>query len=224
MTWLLVSLWGGVVGTDATSFPQIMVSRPFPAATLMGALVGHPETGAIIGAVLEALSLTVLPIGAARYPESGTAAVAAAAAYTTVAGGHFVPALILMVVLFALVWERVGGLSTIGLRRLNGRLAAVPLDAEATAPGWIVSRHLLALAMDFGRGTLVTLAGWGAGVAVLLLARSVWALGESAALALLSAGATAMIAAALSLFGGRRQRWLAFGLGVVVGLGLLLVS
>lgn len=220
--WAAVLVWGGLVGVDATSFLQIMISRPFPAATLMGAALGQPMMGAIIGAVLEALSLTVLPIGAARYPESGTAAVAATAAYISVSGGTFVPALILVVILFALVWERVGGMSTVAMRRLNGRLAALPPGTEHVEPGWIVRRHLLCLGLDFARGALVSIVGYVAGALVLLAAYEAWSLGESAALGLLAAGATGMIAAALTLFGGLRERWLVFGIGLLCGVGLLL--
>ena len=80
MNWLGVMVLGGIAGVDATSVAQTMISRPFIAATLTGLLVGRPEEGALLGAILELFALVILPVGAARYPEAGTAAVAATAA------------------------------------------------------------------------------------------------------------------------------------------------
>ena len=79
MNWLGVVLLGGIAGVDATSVAQTMISRPFIVATLTGLLVGRPEEGLILGAILELFALVILPVGAARYPEAGTAAVAATA-------------------------------------------------------------------------------------------------------------------------------------------------
>ena len=53
--------WPSVSVVDAVS-----AERPFPA--LAGAVVGRPMAGAMIGVVLEAFHLSVLPVGAARFP------------------------------------------------------------------------------------------------------------------------------------------------------------
>src|SRR5690606_31658627 len=87
VNWLAITLWGGAVGMDATSFPQVMVSRPIVAAPVTGLLLGRPLEGVAVGALLELFALVILPIGAARYPESGTAAVAATAGYVAASGG-----------------------------------------------------------------------------------------------------------------------------------------
>ena len=81
MSWLAVSALGGLVGVDATTVAQTMISRPIIAATLTGVVVGRPAEALFLGAMLELFALVILPVGAARYPESGTAAVAAFAAY-----------------------------------------------------------------------------------------------------------------------------------------------
>ena len=83
----MIALIGGMVGLDATSFPQAMISRPLVAASLTGMLLGHPVAGIALGAVLETFALVVLPVGAARYPETGTAAVSAAAAFSLLTPG-----------------------------------------------------------------------------------------------------------------------------------------
>ena len=68
MSWLAVALWGGAVGLDATSFPQVMISRPIVAAAVTGLLLGEPLAGIGVGVILELFALVILPIGAARYP------------------------------------------------------------------------------------------------------------------------------------------------------------
>ena len=75
MSWLIAALLGGFVGLDATSFPQVMISRPVVAGVLTGVLFGRPAEGLAVGFLVEAFSLIILPIGAARYPDSGTATV-----------------------------------------------------------------------------------------------------------------------------------------------------
>ena len=81
MNWLTVSAFGGIVGVDATSFAQTMISRPLMAATITGFLMGRPTEGLFLGSLLELFAIVILPVGAARYPETGTAGVAATAAY-----------------------------------------------------------------------------------------------------------------------------------------------
>src|SRR5437868_14827137 len=105
MNWFGLAAIGGLVGIDATSFAQTMVSRPFIAATAVGLLAGRPEEGAVLGAILELFALVILPVGAARYPESGTAAAAATAAYMS-ATPIMSPAVMLLAVLLSLLWER----------------------------------------------------------------------------------------------------------------------
>jgi mannose PTS system EIIC component len=69
MTGLLaIMLLGGFVALDATSFPQVMISRPLVAGALTGFVLGDPVAGALVGGLLEVFHLSVLPIGAARYP------------------------------------------------------------------------------------------------------------------------------------------------------------
>ncbi len=220
MEWLLLAAWGGIVGLDATSLLQVMVSRPFIAASVTGLLLGDPIAGATIGAVLEAFSLSALPIGAARYPDSGTAAVAATAAYLTIVEAGIAATPLLLAVLFALAWERLGGATVSWLRHVNERIAAVASEQEEVDPGWIVKRHSLAVGLDLARSVVVTLLGWAVGTLVLYLAVRVDELGRFS-LEALSLGAAGMVGCALSLFGTLRERRVPFLAGLIVGALLL---
>ena len=65
---LLTILWGGVVAADTAAFLQLMLSQPFVAGAVTGALWGHPAVGCELGAILQLFSLGVLPVGG-RPPE-----------------------------------------------------------------------------------------------------------------------------------------------------------
>jgi PTS system mannose-specific IIC component len=120
-------LWGVVTGVDLVSFLQSMVARPLVAATVAGAIIGDPGAGVLVGMILELFALEVLPVGGARYPDYGPAAVAACA----VAAGGGSEALGLAVVV-GLAVAQIGEWSIVALRRSNTkrvRNAAPALDA-----------------------------------------------------------------------------------------------
>jgi mannose/fructose/N-acetylgalactosamine-specific phosphotransferase system component IIC len=216
MNWLTIGLVGGVVGVDATSVAQTMISRPFVAAILTGLLAGRPEEGAILGAILELFALVILPVGAARYPESGTAAVAASAAYmssTTVLS----PAVMLITVLFALVWERIAGWSVILDRKFNGEYVAQAELSPDQPDRDLERRHLSAIAIDFARAIVMTVGGWLLGTVALRSVAQLWSMNAMIAPAILSIGLSCMVGAALPLFGGLRARKVALLVGIIAG-------
>lgn len=202
---LWLSLLGGWVAADATSFGQFMVSRPFVAATLAGVIVGNPVAGATVGVVLEAFHLTVLPVGAARYPEAGPPAVAAGAVYAAGSGSASV---LLMVVGFALVWEWLSGHTLHQLRQYNVGFVAVRLAAR---PDQLERRHLAAIGLDLLRGTALVAVGalvLDAGVGILA---PLWGLDERVTRVVVVGMLSGLIASSFRLFGGRLP-WFAFGL------------
>ncbi|MFC1531582.1 PTS sugar transporter subunit IIC, partial [Gemmatimonadota bacterium] len=71
--WILAVLAGAVLGMDAVSWPQVMVSRPLVSATIGGWLLGNPVAGMLVGLVLEIYALRHPPFGAAKYPDTGPA-------------------------------------------------------------------------------------------------------------------------------------------------------
>ncbi len=72
-------VWGTLVGLDLATLAQVMISRPLVAGVVAGWIVGDAQSGLIVGAILELFAMEVLPFGAARYPDYGLGAVAAAA-------------------------------------------------------------------------------------------------------------------------------------------------
>ncbi|HEX2095046.1 MAG TPA: PTS sugar transporter subunit IIC [Longimicrobiaceae bacterium] len=211
---LFLVLLGGVAAVDGTSLGQFMLSRPVVAATLAGWIAGSPDQGALLGLFLEAFHLTVLPVGAARYPEGGPAAVAAAGAY---AGTSHSFSALLVTLILALLWERLGGLSVQEIRKLNVRFSPRP-GTESISPSLLSRGHLLALTVDFARGASLTAAGvllfgWILEEAIFLLPH-----GSVARLAL-GVALAAALGASLRLFGNGRVPLLLAGAAV----GILLL-
>lgn len=64
---LLVAVAGGLLCLDRV-LVQTMISRPIVAAPLIGALLGDPYTGLVVGAWIELLWIDRLPIGAYVLP------------------------------------------------------------------------------------------------------------------------------------------------------------
>lgn len=214
-TWLTVAVVGGLVGLDTTSCPQIMISRPLVAGTLTGALLGSPVSGLTVGFVMEAFALLTLPVGAARYPEAGTATVAAVGGGVAFAPGSFAPGVLALAIAFALAWEWVGGETVVLLRRTNGKLL---LEETGVSGRQLERRHLTAMTLDFVRGAAVATTG-GLLVAILLhLAAPVWALPAGVTMAVLAVLTAGMVGTAVPLFGGIRVRRFALLAGLGTGL------
>jgi mannose/fructose/N-acetylgalactosamine-specific phosphotransferase system component IIC len=208
---------GGVVAVDATSLGQFMLSRPVVAATLAGWIAGAPAEGALLGLVLEAIQLTVLPVGAARYPEAGPPAVAAAGVY---AGAMRDFSTLAAVLVFALFWEWVSGLTVQGIRHLNVRFSPPP-GAASLRPGRLVRRHLLAILLDFLRGVVLVGLGIVLFSALLRLPEFVFPQERASRLAV-GVALTAALAGALRLFGAERFRL--FLAGAAAGALFLLLA
>jgi PTS system mannose-specific IIC component len=153
---LPVALLGAVLGLDVVTFPQAMISRPLVAATVAGAFIGNASAGLIMGAVLELLALEMLPFGASRYPEWGSASVVGGALYASQPND---PAGALAASLFAaLVTALVSGKSMVWLRRLNASMASREHVAlESGSRRAVNGLQLFGLSADLVRGFLVTL-------------------------------------------------------------------
>lgn len=215
-SWLVIGLVGGLVGLDGTSFPQVMISRPLVAGTLTGALFGRPLEGMVIGFIMEAFALITLPIGAARYPESGTAAVAAVGAYMSAVAPGLAPGYLVAAVAFGLVWEWVAGETVVLQRRNNGHML---IREGALGPEALQRAHIAAVTMDFLRGAVVAASGGLIGHGLLFLLMGRWGLPDGATLGVLTVLVATMIGTTIPLFGGARARRLSWSVGI--GLGLL---
>lgn len=212
--WLVLGLFGGLVGLDSTSFPQAMISRPVVAGTLTGALFGRPVEGLAIGFIMEAFSLITLPIGAARYPESGTATVAAVGAFLAAIEPGQAPGYMVAAVAFGFGWEWVAGETVVLHRRNNGHM----LTRHGTlAAGQLARAHLAAMTMDFVRGAIVAGTGGLIGYALLLIAAGRWALPDPITLGMTILLVATMVGTTLPLFGGVRARRASWAVGLLIG-------
>jgi mannose/fructose/N-acetylgalactosamine-specific phosphotransferase system component IIC len=222
MNWIAIALLGGFVGLDSTSFPQIMISRPLVAGALTGLLLGRPMEGMAIGAILEIFDLAVLPIGAARYPESGTATVAATVAFLATGAVAEATAALLLAVVFGLAWERVSGASVVLHRRLAERILFAG-QGPAHSPRTLQRRHLTVIAVDFVRGVLVCVSGAVAGSLLLRGLAPLWAVHPRVTGATLLLAGCAVLAASIAVFGGWREARRFFLMGALCGSLLLLL-
>jgi mannose/fructose/N-acetylgalactosamine-specific phosphotransferase system component IIC len=194
----LISL-GGLIALDATSFGQLMLSRPMVAGSLSGAICGVPFEGALLGALLEALSLGILPVGASRYPETGTAAVAATGAFG-LAHAPVTPAVLLLALIFGLTWQRLAGLTVILGRYANERMVRAGRPGPAHMDRLIEHRHLETMALDIMRGMLLTILALLAGVPLLRFAIPYWTLPHTAAAFAVAIATAAVLGSTAPLF------------------------
>ncbi len=154
-TWILAVVAGGVLGMDAVSWPQVMVSRPLVSATIGGWLLGNPMAGIVVGAVMELYALRHPPFGAARYPDTGPSGLVAGASYAA-AGGAAVGALLVSLALgWGLAW--IGTVTVQVRRRLNERIMSPAADL-ASDPGLLEQRHRFAIWLDALRGAVLVAA------------------------------------------------------------------
>jgi len=152
--WLL--LWGVLAGMDLVTVGQVMVGRPLVAGTVAGLLAGDAAAGAMVGMTLELFALDLLPMGGARYPDYGPAAVAGAA---TAAG---VPGVLGLgpAIFVALAVGYLGEHGVQVVRRANSsdvRRNRAGLDAGDS--GCIRRVHLRGMLRDAGRAVVLTLLG-----------------------------------------------------------------
>ena len=153
--------WGIVAGLDLVSVLQVMVARPLVSGTVAGAIVGNPAAGVLVGMVLELYALEVIPVGGARYPDFGPAAVAGTAAAAQAPPGEIGPGIAI-----GLLVAYLGDWSIVALRRWNTsrvRAAAEALDAGDLAT---ISRvQLGGIVGDGVRAGILTVGGLGLALA-----------------------------------------------------------
>lgn len=154
MELLVVALLGGALSLDAVSVAQTMISRPIVAATLIGFLCGSPESGLVIGAILELLACETMPFGASRYLEWSCGAVVASL-FAAKQPGLSAPVLLTATV-FALAAAWLAGFSMVVLRRINGWMIASRRGVIETGDASVLSLlQASGMALDFVRGSVV---------------------------------------------------------------------
>lgn len=215
--WLLLGALGALLFLDAWPVGQTMLSRPIVAGPLAGLVLGAPAEGLFWGAVFEAVYLVVLPVGAARYPDAGLAALVGTVVASRGDGAESAAYLVAV----ALVAGVVGDWTSRFQRRWNGRTAAAVRGRVAAgdlrAPG-------RAIAAAVARGALIgAVAAVGSAAAALggleLVEETVWA-GSASRESLRLATLAAVVVSAGRLFLERRSSRLAWMAGLVVAGGL----
>lgn len=220
--WLVLALLGGAVGTDRSSFPQVMICRPLVAATAAGAVFGEATAGFLAGAVLELLTLPHLPLGAARTPDEGIAGLLAGAAYGATGGLGI--ASLTAAVAAGWIGGWVGGWTSRRLKDWNAARFGEP-GALSGRPDRIEARHRWAVRVDFLRGGAVTAALVAPAVVLTGLAAAADAPGgETVAAAAVAAAMAAAAGAAVRVMTGARAgaAWAAAGAVVSVAAFALL--
>ncbi len=127
---VLLSILAGAVALDTTAALQMMFSQPLVAGTCAGLILGHPETGLLIGTALELVWVAARPVGGALFPDTGPASVvgvglAGLLISQGIASGWAIP--LGLVAAFGVA--ALGRLLTVKLRRLNVRLAEEALSS-----------------------------------------------------------------------------------------------
>jgi mannose/fructose/N-acetylgalactosamine-specific phosphotransferase system component IIC len=224
--WLIVAALAAVAAVDTYDFFQGMFYQPLVIATLVGAALGSPLEGAWIGALLQLLRFSEIPVGTGIFPDLGPVAAGLAGGLLIALGGEWTFDLglaALLVLLVAAPAATVGGLLIKFQVGLQERFAEKALSAIAR-PGPIRLRRFLIAGIGLSalRGVLLgtgcaALAGLAAQVAGALPAA--WHIPPYALV-------TGMVAAGLvnvlGLFLERRLiLWLAVG-ACLGGLGVLL--
>ena len=215
---LPLTLLGAVLGLDAVSFPQAMLSRPIVAATLGAAVTGDMTSGLLAGATLELVALETLPVGASRYPEWGSASVVAGALIG--AYGETSPGSLSMTLFAAIATAWIGGWTMVQLRGTNAAMARRLRPAiNAGNPHAVIGLQFAGLLADLVRGALLTIAALLVFEPLMHAALGVWGANPRYSRAV-SVGVAAAVAsgAVWKLFRGTAgARWYLLG-GLALGL------
>ncbi|HEX2166302.1 MAG TPA: hypothetical protein VHG09_03595, partial [Longimicrobiales bacterium] len=134
------------------------------------------------------------------------------------------PALLLVVV-YGLLWQRISGFSVIGGRYLNERLVLAGDPAErARMDRLIEHRHLESMLIDMVRGAVITTLALAAGVPILRISLTYWALPDIAATLAVSVAAVAVLAGTAPLFADSARGRIFLLVGLAAGTVLLVIQ
>ena len=70
----VILILAGIVAMDTTAGPQLMISEPIVACTVLGLLLGRPELGIMLGILFQFLWLAYLPLGGSGFTDNNMAA------------------------------------------------------------------------------------------------------------------------------------------------------
>jgi len=118
---LLICLFGGIVAIDTTASWQVMISQPLAACTIIGFLLGDPQTGLLLGILMQLPWLIEIPAGGSHTSEGNIGALVAAG--LTIHLVHFQINTLNIALVFSISWSLwiswVGGKLVDSMRRTN---------------------------------------------------------------------------------------------------------
>jgi PTS system mannose-specific IIC component len=158
-------------GLDRTAALQVMLCRPLVAGPLTGWLLGDPQSGLLVGLLLELLWLGRLPVGAAIPPDDTQVAVGATTLALTMGPhlGQGGPGFVILCLLVAMPLGKISQFFERLARNWNGRLAPkVEGAVEAGRLRGVENLHLWGLG-HFGLASLATFAFIVAGGSAILV-------------------------------------------------------
>jgi len=88
LEFLGIALIAGVVHLDTMAFLQSMISRPIVAGPIIGSAIGRPESGLLIGCIMELVYISSVTIGV-KIPSDATAATVMAVVCAGVPDGRY---------------------------------------------------------------------------------------------------------------------------------------
>jgi mannose/fructose/N-acetylgalactosamine-specific phosphotransferase system component IIC len=157
------TLIAGLVASDTTSGPQILVSEPLVSCTIAGAIFGDITTGLMIGSLFQLLCFGYMPLGAARFVDSNMASYLGTVALFTAARfngftSEQVMAAVLPAFLISVPIGRAGLWLTTRMRHHNNRLcehfiARIDTGEFPSVTAW----HLLGILRSYMRGAIMAL-------------------------------------------------------------------
>ncbi len=116
LKFLLLAIFSGVVHLDTMVFGQFMFSRPIVVGPIVGYFFNSPQTGLMIGVILELMYISVIPIGI-KIPPDATAATILSVVFANIreCNDLGMPMSIFFGIIFSLVYK----FTDIQIRTLN---------------------------------------------------------------------------------------------------------
>jgi mannose/fructose/N-acetylgalactosamine-specific phosphotransferase system component IIC len=75
LNFLFIALISGIIHLDTLVFGQFMISRPIVCGPIIGYLLGSVNEGILLGAILELLYISIIPVGIKIPPDSTAATI-----------------------------------------------------------------------------------------------------------------------------------------------------